>query len=211
MSTSLRKFIFLLPIAMMGTGSIGLAPTAAQAFTPYRLLLQAARSPEQPLVFVQDKRLKTNLRKALLLAEPETALSVKPYVAGGHGYLVGWVTDDAQRSALEAAARGVPGLLSIAVYLPPKPTGEDAPSATADLTLKAKVVAAIGIASGAERTNIAVEVVGGHAVLLGAVHSAADIQAAVKAATETSGISGVTNFLHVPLAADARPSRGLLR
>ena len=210
MSTSLRKFSFLLLIAMMGAGAIGLAPTVAQAFTPYRLLLQAVRSPEQPLVFVQDKRLKMNLRKALLLAEPKTALSVKSYVAGGHGYLVGWVQDDAQRSALEAAARGVPGLLSIAVYLPPKPTGEDAPSATADLTLKTKVVAAVGLASGAERTNITVEVVGEHAVLLGVVHSAADIQTAVKAARETSGISGVTNFLHVPLAADARPSRGLL-
>ncbi|HIF96846.1 MAG TPA: BON domain-containing protein [Myxococcales bacterium] len=196
--------------SVVGFGASGLVPAPAQAFTPYRLLVQAVKSPLRPLVFVQDKRLKANLRAALLVAEPGTALSVKAYVGGGHGYLVGWVKDAAQRKSLEAAARTVTGLLSIAVYLPEKPTGADAPSTTDEIALKAQVLAAILVASGAEKTNIAVVVLGTHVILVGVVHTTEDIQTAAGAAGETEGVSGVTNFLSVPLAADARPSRGIL-
>ena len=197
-------------VSVVGFGASGLVPAPAQAFTPYRLLVQAVKSPLRPLVFVQDKRLKANLRAALLMAEPGAVLSVKAYVGGGHGYLVGWVKDAAQRKSLEAAARTVPGLLSVAVYLPDKPIGADAPSTTDEIALKAQVLVAILAASGAEKTNIAVEVLGTHVILVGVVHSAEDIQTAARAAGETEGISGVTNFLNVPLAADARPSRGIL-
>ncbi len=196
--------------SIVGFGASGLVPAQARGFTPYRLLLQAAKSPLRPLVFVQDKRLKAKLRAALLVAEPGTALSVAAYVGGGHGYLVGWVKDGAQRKSLVAAARTVPGLLSVAVYLPEKPTGADAPSTTDEIALKARVLVAILAASRAERTNIAVEVLGSHVILVGVVHTTEDIQTAARAAGETEGVSGVTNFLNVPLAADARPSLGIL-
>jgi osmotically-inducible protein OsmY len=96
------------------------------------------------------------------------------------------------------------------VYLPEKPTGADAPSTTDEIALKAQVLAAILVASGAEKTNIAVVVLGTHVILVGVVHTTEDIQTAAGAAGETDGVSGVTNFLSVPLAADARPSRGIL-
>lgn len=177
---------------------------------PYRLMAQAARSPERPAVFVHDKRSTLDLRKALVLAVPDSTLSVSPYVSGGHAYLVGWVKDDSQRVALEEAARGVPGLLSLEAYLPVKPTGAEAPSSSSELELKAKVIAAIVAASGTEKINIAVDVLGTHAILVGAVRSSSDIQEAETAARNTSEISGVTNFLRVPQASDAKRFGGFL-
>jgi osmotically-inducible protein OsmY len=156
------------------------------------------------LAFVSDKRLKANLRRVLLVAEPGSALSVKSYVAGGHGYLVGWVADDAERSRLEEVARGVAGLVSLAIYLPAKPTGDEAPSATAEVELKARVMASLRVAMGGDKANIAVEVLGSHAVLIGVLSSTGKIQDAALAARETSGISGVTSFLSVPLSGDEK-------
>lgn len=205
-----RGFARLLLTFWLAFGLCSLAAEAAHAFTPYRLILQAIRSPERPGLFAQDKRLKMSLRKTLLLAEPDSVLSVSSYVSGGHAYLVGWVDDSGQRKALEEAARSVPGLRSVAVYLPDRPTGADAPDMGNELTLKSKVVAAILASSGVEKTNIAVEVLGTHAVLIGVVHSMEDVQSAGKAAQETSGISGVTSFLHVPPAEDKKRLGGLL-
>jgi osmotically-inducible protein OsmY len=195
----------ILGAALLAVASIlGLAAAPAQAFTPYRLLLQAVRSPQSPMAFVADKRLKANLRAALLTADPGTVLSVKAYVGGGHGYLVGWVKDDAQRTKLEDAARQVAGLISLAVYLPAKPTGDAAPSLTAELELKAKLKASLRVAMGGDTPNIAVEVLGSHAVLVGVLGSTAKIQHAGQAARETSGVSGVTSFLTVPLSGDTK-------
>ena len=178
---------------------------------PYRLMAEAVRSPERPAVFVQDKRARLNLRRALVLAVPDTTLSVSPYVSGGHAYLVGWVDNEEERVALEKAAQSVQGLLSVEPYLPLKPTGPDAPDSTSELELKTKVVASILAASRSEKINISVQVLGTHAVLIGAVNSTEDIQEAETAAKETSGISGVTNFLIVPSANDAKRFGGFLR
>jgi hypothetical protein len=117
------------------------------------------RSPERPLVFLQDEWLEVGLPNVALGRTRDRGLG-EVLCRQEHGHLVGWVKDEAKRSALATPARGVPGLLSIAVYLPPEPAGEDAPSSATDLTLKAKVVPAIVVARGAERTNVAVEVLG---------------------------------------------------
>jgi len=177
---------------------------------PYKLMAEAARSPERPAAFVQDKRLRVHLREALVLASPGTTLSVTPYVIAGHGYLVGWVDDDGEREDLQRAAEGVSGLLSVSAYLPVKPIGEDAPSSTAELELKAKVAASLLAVGRSDKINISVEVLGTHAVLVGALGSSEDIRQAENAANETSGISGVTSFLRVPSESDAKRLRGLL-
>ena len=177
---------------------------------PYRAMAQAARSPERPAVFVHDKRLKLSLRRALLSAVPDSALSVSAYVSGGHAFLVGWTKDDTQRMNLEEAARGVPGLLSVTVYLPVKPSGDEAPQSSTELELKTKVVAAILASSRSEKVNISVQVLGTHAVLVGAVRSTDAIDGAAKAASDTSGISGVTNFLNVPVEGNAKRFGGFL-
>ena len=194
--------LVMVPWVVLAAASLMAEP--AQGFTPYRLIVQAVRSPQSPMAFVDDKRLKANLRKALLLAAPDTALSISPYVAGGHGYLVGWVKDDAEREKLEDAARGVQGLISLAVYMPTKPSGDDAPSATAELQLKTKLMAAMRGAMGSDQVNIAVDVLGTHAVLVGVVSSTAKIQQAGQVVRQTTGVSGVTSFLTVPLATDTK-------
>lgn len=188
--------------------SVGVAP--AFGFLPYRMLLEAARSPEKPLDFVQDKVMRIDLRKALVEADPEDVLSVSPYVVGGHAYLVGWVSSPAEREKLEAAARSVPGLVSLSSYLPVKPTGADAPSEADELSLKAKIEQAITLASSAHRMNVDVDVLGTHAVLVGAVASSAAVQSAGEAARQTEGVSGVTSFLTVPEPGKEKLLQGLL-
>ena len=134
-------------IAVSGAATLALLMTTgvspAVGFLPYRTILEAARSPEKPLAFVHDKMLRISLRKALVEADPSGALSISPYVFGGHAYLVGWVSDAAERDKLEAAAHGVGGLGSLSSYLPAKPTGADAPSESAELGLKAKIEEAV--------------------------------------------------------------------
>lgn len=177
---------------------------------PYRLIAQAAKSPERAAVFAHDKRLRLSVRRALVLARPDATLSVSPYVTGGRAYLVGWVTDNEERQTLEQAARSVPGLLSVDTYLPVRPTGGATLDSTGELELKAKVVGAIVATSGTDKINIAVDVLGTHAVLTGAVRSLDDLQRAVRAASATTGVSDITSFLSVPSARDAKRFGGFL-
>ena len=194
--------------------AIGLIATAAgvtaASFTPYRLIVQAIRSPENPRAFVEDKRLKSQLRRALIASDPSAALSVNPYVAGGHAYLVGWVKDDAERQRIEEAARGVKGLLSIAIYLPNEPTGSDAPSKANEIKLEAQLRLALRETLGGDTQNIDVQVVGHQAVLIGVLRSSREIEQAVQVAQKADGVSGVTSFLSVPLSGDAKRI-GILR
>ena len=179
-------------------------PGEAKAFTPYRLLVQAVKSPEGASVFVQDKRLRSQLHRALIVAVPEDALSVSSYVWGSHAYLVGWVDDEDERSKLEEAAQTVSGLVSVQVYLPVKPKGEGAPSSTDELTLKARVIQSLVTAIGTDKTNVSVDVLGTHAVLVGVLGSADEVHAATKAAQDTEGVLGVSSFLSVPPSEDRK-------
>ena len=198
---SAYRLIHLMIISLL----LSSAPTSkAFAFTPYRLLVEAIRSPERPASQARDKALNLKLRKAVALASPESTLAVSSYVRGNHAYLVGWVSSDQDREKLEDAAHTVEGLISVAIYLPVKPTGDAAPSRTDELELKAKVVAAIALADRTQRANISVEVLGTHVILVGVVNSASDIQIAGQATRDTSGVSGMTNFLTVPLGRDRK-------
>ncbi len=123
---------------------------------------------------------------------------------------MGWVSNDAERRDLEATARSVSGLTSLSSYLPQKPTGADAPSSTDELALKAKIMEAITLDSGAHQANVSVDVLGTHAVLLGAVANGADVQSAGQAARDTAGVSGVTSFLTVPEPGNTKILQGLL-
>ena len=183
----------------------------AQAFTPYRLIVSAVKSPESASVFIHDKRLKSELRRALVVAVPDATLSASPYVFGGHGYLVGWVDDADERARLEQAAEGVEGLKSVDVYLPVKPTGAEAPSSVSELELKTRVLASIVGVMGTDQTNVSVSVLGTHVVLLGVLDSAEQVHAATQAAEGTSGVSAVTSYLSVPPAAERKRLGGRLR
>ena len=174
------------------------------AFTPYRLLVSAVKSPENASVFIQDKRLKLQLKRALVLAVPDATLSLSPYVWGGHAYLVGWVDDADERNRIEEAAKEISGLKSVDIYLPAKPKGDAAPSSVDALKLKALVVASLVGAMGTDEANISVDVLGRHVVLVGVLASADEVHVAQEAATGTVGVSGVTSYLSVPPARDQK-------
>ncbi|MBM4265598.1 MAG: BON domain-containing protein [Deltaproteobacteria bacterium] len=185
-----------------------LALTApAEAFLPYRMMLEAAKSPEKPMELVQDKRLRTQLREALLVADPDGVLSISPYVFLGHAFLVGWVDSPAERMKLVDAARGVGGLRSLDVYLPEKPANV---STSADEELKLKVEEAITLESSAQRMNVSIQVLAGHVVLLGAVRSGEEIQSADAAARAVPGVTGITSYLLVPAPGQEKMLEGLL-
>ncbi|MEE3328884.1 MAG: BON domain-containing protein [Myxococcota bacterium] len=176
----------------------------ADAFTPYRLLFSAVKSPESASVFIQDKRLKSQLKRALVLAVPESTLSVSSYVFGGHAYLVGWVDDVNERGEIEEAAKSIGGIQSVDVYLPIKPKGDAAPSSVDELKLKTSVVASLVEAMGTDQTNVSVDVLGTHVVLVGVVGSASQVHSAREAAEGTKGVSSVTSYLSVPPPADRK-------
>ena len=161
---------------------------------PYRAMAKAASSEESVPAQVGDDRLKLALREALLSSDATAAVHVTPYVYMGHAYLVGFVDGAAQRQRLTDAARAVAGVRSLDTYLPDQPAESETAS---DFAMKGEVKAALAV----ERdrvTQIDVEALAGHVVLLGVVSGQAAIDAAVAAAQGVSGVTGVTTFLLVP-------------
>ena len=163
---------------------------------PYRAMARAASSEESASAQAEDLRLKASLREALLAADPQSLGHVTPYAYMGHVYLVGFVDDAAQRQTLIGAAGHVPGVVSVNTYLP----GHPAESETArDLETKAEVKSALAV-SGDRVTQIDLEVLAGHVVLLGVVDNQQAINTAAAAAQSVSAVNGVTNFLLLPEA-----------
>ncbi len=157
-------------------------------------MAKAASSEESVPAQVADDRLKLSLREALLANGPAAEIHVTPYVYMGHAYLVGFVAGAAQRQQLTDAAQGVAGVRSVDTYLPDQP----ADSQTArDIEMEGKVKAALAL--NRERiTQIDVDALAGHVVLLGVVANQSDIDAAVAAARGVDGVTGVTSFLLLP-------------
>jgi osmotically-inducible protein OsmY len=186
----------VLAVAGLSLALLLLTATGCGGFRPYRRMAQAAASEENIGAQVSDQRLKTSLREAVLTTDSSAVLHVSPYVYMGHGYLVGFVSSDAQRQSLIAAAQGVAGLRSLDTYLPNEPA--DSPTAS-DFAIKGQVKAALAL--GLNRvTQIEIEVLAGQVVLLGVVSDQEAVNSAVSAAQEVSGVTGVTNFLLLPEA-----------
>src|SRR5262245_28849741 len=105
---------------------------------PYRAMAQAATSEENVVAQVDDRRLTTQLREALLANG--LGVGVTPHVYMGHAYLVGFVAGDAERTSALTAAPRVSGLRSVDSYLPTKVAGVSAVSrTTTDVSLEAEV------------------------------------------------------------------------
>jgi osmotically-inducible protein OsmY len=183
-------------VAGLALALLLLASTGCGGFRPYRRMAKAATSEENVGAQVDDQRLKTSLREAILTTDAAAALEVTPYVYMGHGYLVGFVSGDAQRQSLVAAAQRVSGLRSLDTYLPDQPADSQT---TSDFAIKGEVKAALAV--GLNRvTQIDLEVLAGQVVLLGVVSDQGAIDSAVAAAQGVSGVTGVTNFLLLPEA-----------
>ncbi len=168
---------------------------------PYRLMAKTAASEESAPAQMQDHALGLRLREALVAAG--LGVGVSPHVYMGRVYLVGFVASAAERQQALDAVRGIDGVRSLDDYLPVRPAGgtEDAAKREAsDLATTAEVKAAIAATPGEVVLRIDVDVLAGHAVLLGVVSSEAAVAEAAAAAQRVSGVTGVTNFLILPEA-----------
>jgi hyperosmotically inducible protein len=183
----MKSVLPLLAVLLMVTAGCGGA-------RPYRAMARAATSEEDVFAQAEDKELKIQLREALL-ARGESPLVITPYVYMERGFVVGFVADGAERDGVLSAAQGVQGLRSLQSYLPDRP----ARSSTADdVATKANVKAALAAHRDIGMTRVDIEVLDGHAVLLGVVGSEEARESAVTAAAGVSGVKGVTNFLLLP-------------
>ena len=102
----------------------------------------------------------------------------------------------------------VAGVRSVDGYLPVR-TGTGRERSADDLRLQAEVKAAIGIDRDERLTRVDIDVLAGHAVLLGVVSSPEAIDAVAATAGGVPGITGVTNFLLLPEAGYERLRPGL--
>ena len=197
--------------ALVAAGGFALATllfigTGCGGARPYRAMAKAASSEENAPAQVEDMQLKARLRETLLATDADAALHVTPYVYMGHAFLVGFVNSPAQAQTLSAAVQNVAGVRSLDTYLPDRPADTEMAS---DLSIKAEVKAALAI-GGDRPTQIDLDVLAGHVVLLGVVADQSAVDSAVAAARGVSGVTGVTSFLLLPEPEYQKPLR-LLR
>ena len=132
---------------------------------------------------------------------------VTPYVYMGHAFLVGSVRTPAQRDAATADAWRVDGVRSVDAYLPQTRARRSAAQTASDAALKVDLEGRLSL-DPALTTRVDLEVIDGHAVLLGVVPSQEAVQSAGTIAQGTGSITGVTNFLLVAEDGDERHRPG---
>ena len=165
---------------------------------PYRAMARAARSEENLASKLEDRAMKAEVRASLMEDGTLGGADVTPYVYMGRVFLVGSVATAAQRDAAIADGWKAQGVRSVEAYLPQAPRGKRAASsAGSDRALKAELKGKLSL-DPALTTRVDLEMVGGHAVLLGVVPSQQDVQSAGAIAQGVGGVAGVTNFLLVP-------------
>jgi len=178
----------LLAVTGLGCGRVGPYPT------------EAPPKPEPLGERVADDELAVKLRKALYDQGGGEVVRVSPYVYRGHVYLVGWVSDAAERERVLGVARQLAGSRPVDGYLPDRPagsTGQRLAGDTDDDVVVAQVRSALGRVPGMVLPYVTVASLDGHVVLLGVLGSATDVAQAEAAATSVPSVTGVTNFLLV--------------
>src|SRR5262249_50308272 len=157
----------------------------------------AATSHLTPTAWTKDQLLKEELRKAILADQALSGLSITPYVYMQRGFLVGFVQDAQQAAAVTRAAQGVAGLRSLDAYLPIKgePSKDSSGSTLSDLELVAQIKLALKVDERLIESRYGIEVLDGHAVLLGVVISEDEKLAVEHAAEGVKGVTDTKNFL----------------
>ena len=148
---------------------------------------------DRPRDQADDLDLAHRIRERLLQA-PVTAVSIlglKVKVFNGHAYLVGVVDRDEQVFRAVEIARDVGGVRSVTPYVL---AGQRAAN---DPALAAAVVNRLAGEPSLANSRIEVEVIRGHAVLMGMVSSPEDIRQAVTLVRTVKGVRVVKSFLFV--------------
>ena len=177
---------------------------------PDGAMARAARSQENLAARLEDRAMKAEILANLMEDRAVGGAKVTPHVYIGHAFLVGSVRTPAQRDAAIADAWKVQGVRSVEAYLPEEPRAKRSASrAASDLQLKRELRGKLSL-DPVLTTRVDLEVIDGHAVLLGVVPSQQAVQSAGTIAQGMGSITGVTNFLLVPEEGYERVRPGLM-
>ncbi len=167
------------------------AGSAQSGFVPYGRIFKATQDERTYITQAQDTRLQIKLHKALALNAPASILYISSYVYLGHGFIIGEVSDETERTNLIESAQSVSGLNAIGYYLPVKlQTQSDEPSA---LEIKLKGIFEPDYPS----SKLTVKVVQDHIVLLGVLDKN-DQEIVLNSVEKIAGSNKIINFLQSP-------------
>ena len=156
---------------------------------------RTAQSDESVFSQVEDHRLKTAMREAILAEDSKLVFSVTPYAFMGHAYLVGFVDSPDLAARLQERIRSLKGVRSVDAYLPTEPADR---SKVDDVEIEARLKKALVLDMGQVSSRIESKSLAGHVVLLGVVASPEAVTDAEDRVRNLKGVTGVTNFLLVP-------------
>jgi hyperosmotically inducible protein len=182
-------------VGIPGIIALGALSIGCGGARPYRAMAKAASSEENVAAQAEDHRLKMRMRETIAASDPQKVIDVTPYAYMGHAYLVGFVGDRSEADALVTRVRSIEDVRSVDTYLAAKPADR---SVADDLEIKGKVKAALATDPEQRITQIEIEVLAGHVVLLGVVRSPETVADAGRRASSVGGVTAVTNFLLVP-------------
>lgn len=143
-----------------------------------------------------DTNIKLSIEKVFLDDKNIKILDISAFVYAGHAYLTGEYDTDIQKQRAIAIARQTEGVKDVTTYLLQKKKG-DFCGVTDNATLATKVKTALIKDDDIWATNINVEAVQCHIVLLGIVGTQAEINKAIAHARGVQNVRGVQSYLRV--------------
>ncbi len=143
-----------------------------------------------------DTKSKVAIEKSFYDDKIIKVIDIAAFVYEGHAYLVGEYDSSAQKKRAIAIARKTEGIKDVTTYLLAKKKG-DFCGITDNATLATKVKTALIKDKEIWATNINVEAVQCHIVLLGIVHTKAAIKKAIAHAQGVADVRGVKSYLRL--------------
>ncbi|MDH3393601.1 MAG: BON domain-containing protein [Desulfobulbaceae bacterium] len=143
-----------------------------------------------------DTKIKVAIEKSFFDDKSIKVLDISAFVYDGHAYLTGEYDTSSQKKRAIAIANGTEGVKDVTTYLLAKKSG-DFCGMTDNATLATKVKTALIKDKEIWATNINVEAVQCHVVLLGIVGTQAEISKAIAHAKGVENVRGVKSYLRL--------------
>jgi len=143
-----------------------------------------------------DTKTKVAIERSFFDDKTIKILEITAFVYDGHAYLIGEYEASAQKKRAIAIARGTEGVKDVTTYLLAKKSG-DFCGVTDNATLATKVKTALIKDKEIWATNINVEAVQCHIVLLGIVGTQPEINKAIAHAKGVENVRGVKSYLRL--------------
>ena len=143
-----------------------------------------------------DTKIKVAIEKAFFKDKAINVLKISPFVYNGHAYLTGEYDTIFQKQRAIAIANRTKGVKDLTTYLLAKKKG-DFCGVTDNVTIATKVKTALIKDKEIWATNINVEAVQCHIVLLGIVGTKAELNKAIAHAKSVENVRGVKSYVRV--------------